>query len=210
VCTAGLEEAVKRGHLISLDGLDGAGKSTQVARLAQALEAAGHDVVCTREPTPGPFGQRIRAAAASGRAPSPEDELAWFMADRREHVDDLVRPSLDAGRVVVTDRYYLSTVAYQGARGLDWQAILAASERAFVVPSVALVLEVDPKRGLERVHARGDGVNPIFEELAFLRGVAAIFDRIDRPYVVRVAGDRPADDVHAAIAAAVRERTGLL
>lgn len=200
---------VNRGALIALEGLDGAGKSTQLVRLARVLELAGHAVTTTREPTRGRWGGRIREAAASGRPPAPEDELAWFMADRREHVETVIAPELAAGRIVLTDRYYLSTVAYQGARGLDWRAILAESERAFPQPDLAIVLEIDPARGLERVHARGAGVDPLFEEVAFLRRVAAIFDALERDYVARLDGGRDADAVHAEITALCRERLGL-
>jgi dTMP kinase len=190
---------VKPGSLIVLEGLDGSGKTTQVAALAGALRAAGHAVVTTREPTDGATGRRIRAMAASGALVPPERELAWFMEDRREHVAQVIRPALAAGRMVVSDRYFLSTVAYQGARGLDWRAILAECEREFPLPALALILEVDPAAGLARTHARGGHAEPAFEHEAYLARVAAIFAAIDRPYVRRIDARASAAQVEAAI-----------
>jgi dTMP kinase len=200
---------VKRGSLVVLEGLDGSGKTTQVAALAAALRAAGRDVVETREPTDGPIGRRIRAMAASGEHVAPEQELAWFLEDRREHVAAVVRPALAAGRVVVSDRYFLSTVAYQGARGLDWRAILADAEREFPLPDLALVLEIDPAAGLARARARGGRVEPVFETEAYLARVAAIFAAIERPWVERLDARGDAARVERAVRDAVRRRLGL-
>ncbi|HVP28979.1 MAG TPA: dTMP kinase [Myxococcota bacterium] len=201
---------MKRGTLISLDGLDGAGKTTQIVALADALRARGHAVRETREPTTGPFGRRIRDAARGGKRPTPAEELAWFFADRRQHVARVVRPALARGEVVLTDRYYPSTVAYQGARGIAWQRILALSEAEFPIPDLALVLEIAPGAGLGRVAARGGAHEPLFEEEEFLARVAAVFAAIERPYVARVAGHGPTAEVTEAIRRVVRERTGLL
>jgi len=202
----GRVKARPRGRLLAFEGLDGSGKSTQLAILADALSAAGRDVVATHEPTDGPSGARIREMARSGRLLPPEEELRWFVEDRRAHVRDAIGPALAAGRVVLTDRYFLSTVAYQGARGLDWGAILAASEAEFPIPDLVVLLEIDPLRGLERVRARGTGVEGVFEREERLRRVAAIFAAIDRPWVERVGAEGSPDAVHAAVVARLRAR----
>ena len=196
--------------LVVFEGLDGSGKTTQLERLAAALRAHGHDVITTREPTDGPAGRLIREMARSGELVPPERELRWFIEDRREHVEAVIEPALAAGRIVLTDRYTLSSVAYQGARGLDPREILEASERDFPLPDLALVFEVDAALGLERVRGRGGVAEPAFEERAFLERVAAIFAGLDRPYLVRVDGRADADEVERRVAAGVRERTGLL
>jgi dTMP kinase len=177
---------VKRGTLVALEGLDGSGKSTQLPALVGALRAAGRDVVATREPTDGAYGRRIRAMARSGERVAPDEELRWFFEDRREHVAQVIAPALAAGRAVVTDRYFLSTVAYQGARGLDWRAILADSEREFPIPDLALLFDVPAEVGLARVRARGGPAEPAFERADYLARVAAIFAAIERDYVVRI------------------------
>lgn len=200
---------MNRGQLIVFEGLDGCGKSTQVARLAAALRAAGHDVVATREPTNGEYGQRIRSLARSGGSVPHAEELRWFVEDRREHVAEVVEPALAAGRVVICDRYFLSTVAYQGARGADADAVLASSEAEFPIPDLVVLLEITPEAGLARVHERGDAIEAHFEEVEYLRAVDSIFRRVDRPYLVRVDGSRDADAVASAVAECVAARLRL-
>lgn len=201
---------MKRASFVVFEGIDGSGKSTQVAALAEALTEGGARVLATREPTDGATGRRIRAMATSGESVAPEQELAWFVEDRREHVEQVIRPALADGRVVVCDRYFLSTVAYQGARGLDWRAILAESERAFPLPDLAILLQVDPGTGLARTRLRGRPAEPAFEALDYLERVAAIFAAIDRPYVERIDARRDAGAVGTAVRAAVQARLGLL
>ena len=197
------------GRLIAFEGLDGCGKSTQLARLAALLRAAGCSVVTTREPSDLPSGARIREMARSGRSLVPEEELRWFLEDRRAHVAEVIEPALRAGKIVLTDRYYLSTVAYQGARGLDFARILADSEAAFPIPDLVLLLEIDPQLAYARVHARGAPLEGVFERRDFLSRVASVFDAIRRPYVERVPGGGEPDQIEAIIAARVRERLGL-
>ncbi|MEZ4355720.1 MAG: dTMP kinase [Myxococcota bacterium] len=170
---------MKRGRLIVFEGLDGCGKSTQLRRVAEALRERGLDPVVTREPTDGAWGRRIREMAQSGRAVAPETELAWFFEDRREHMRDVVRPALEAGRLVLSDRSYLSTVAYQGARGLDAAKILADSEAEFERPDCVLLFVIPAREGLARVAARGGVAEPVFENLEFLERVEAIFEGLD-------------------------------
>jgi dTMP kinase len=190
--------SVNRGRLVALEGLDGCGKSTQATRIADALRATGRDVVLTREPTDGATGRRIRAMARSGERMAPDEELRWFFEDRREHVRDVIEPALAAGRWVLTDRYFLSTVAYQGARGLDWRDILARSEREFPIPDAVLLFELPVEVGLERARARAGPAEPAFERSDALTRAAAIFAAVDRPYLRRI--DASGD------AAAVTER----
>jgi dTMP kinase len=199
---------VKRGTLLAFEGLDGCGKSTQVAELARALREAGRDVLATREPTDGPTGARIREMARSGAPLAPEEELRWFLEDRRAHVHEEIAPALAAGRVVVTDRYFLSTVAYQGARGLDWRRILAESEAEFPVPDLVLLLELDPALALSRARARPHAGELVFERADLLARAAAIFAAIDRPYVERLPATGSVAEVHARVLARVRARLG--
>jgi len=177
---------VNAGWLIAFEGIDGAGKSTQLPLLAQHLRANGRRVVETREPTGGSWGLKIRAMARSGERVEPELEVAWFVADRREHVGRVIEPALRRGDVVLTDRYFLSTVAYQGARGLNAGTLLEAAEAEFPLPDLALLFEIDAEVGRARVAARAGSYEPRFEELATLREVARVFAGIERDYVVRL------------------------
>jgi dTMP kinase len=200
---------VNAGRLIAFEGLDGSGKSTQLERLAARLRAAGCDVVTTHEPTRFPSGQRIREMASSGQPLAPEDELRWFVEDRRAHVDEVIAPALRAGQIVLTDRYYLSTVAYQGARGLDYEQILADSEDEFPIPDLVLLLEIDPQIAYDRVHARGSGIEGVFEQRDFLSRVASVFDALDCTYLERIPGDGEPGQIEAIIAERVGVRLGL-
>ena len=197
------------GRLIAFEGLDGCGKSTQLERLAARLRAADCDVVTTSEPTGFPSGQRIREMARSGKPLAAEQELRWFVEDRRVHVAEVIAPALRAGQIVLTDRYFLSTVAYQGARGLDYEQILADSEAEFPIPDLVVLLEIDPQIGLDRVHARGAELEGVFEQHEFLTRVAAVFDALDCTYLERVQGDGELNQIEATIAERVRERLGI-
>jgi dTMP kinase len=201
---------VNRGRLIALEGLDGCGKSTQLETLGAAFREAGHDPVVTSEPTDGAYGRRIRALAHGGSpAVAPEEELRWFVEDRREHVARVIAPALAAGRHVLTDRYFLSTVAYQGARGLDASRLLAESEAEFPLPDLVLLLELDVETALARVQARGHRLAGAFEARDRLLRVAQIFRSIERAYVERIDASAGPETVARAIAARLRERLDL-
>jgi len=200
---------VNGGRLVAFEGLDGSGKSTQLELLAARLRVAGCDVVTTHEPTGFPSGQRIREMARSGEPLEPEEELRWFVEDRHAHVAQVIAPALRADRIVLTDRYYLSTVAYQGARGLDYEEILGDSEDAFPIPDLVLLIEIDPQIAFERVHARGSEIEGVFEQREFLSRVASVFDALSCTYLERVPGDGEPSQIEAIIAERVRLRLGL-
>ncbi len=199
---------VNGGRLIAFEGIDGCGKSTQLQRFAENASNAGHDVVVTGEPTSGPTGRRIREMARSGTALAPAEELLWFLEDRRIHVREVIEPALAAGRWVVTDRYFLSTVAYQGARGLDFEQILADSESEFPVPDLVVLLEIDVSVALERIRSRAGVIEEVFEREEFLEAVAGVFRAIDRPYLERIAADSAPEALAAEIFARVLTRFG--
>lgn len=195
---------VNHGSLVAIEGIDGTGKTTQAGLLVQALEAKGLQVVATREPTGGATASEIRSLAAAGKRAEPARELELFQADRDEHVREVIRPALQGGKIVVTDRYYLSTVAYQGARGLDFAAILTECEARFPIPDLAIILEIEPSMGIERVVKRGAGIVEAFERVDLLQAVDTVFRQINRPYVVRIRGDTHVDQVAAELNEAVR------
>lgn len=162
-----------RGLFIVIEGIDGTGKSTQARRLGEWLASQGREVVLSREPTAGPWGQKVRESAATGRL-SREDELEYFLNDRREHVAELIAPSLAAGKIVVLDRYYFSTMAYQGARGFDPAEIRRKNEEFAPVPDLLLIMDLAVDAALERIGARGDTANE-FEKRENLERCREIF-----------------------------------
>jgi dTMP kinase len=181
----------RRGLLVAIEGIDGAGKSVVLERLAAYCRENQISHVTSREPTSGPWGMKLRQSAKSGRLPL-DQELALFLQDRAEHVRTLIAPALAEGKVVILDRYYLSTAAYQGARGGNPEAILAENERFAPQPDLVLLLDVDPLAGRARIHQRG-GVPDTFEDLTALTTARAIFLALKRPFVCRVDAGQPAD-----------------
>lgn len=181
------------GFLIVLEGIDGSGKSTLLRHLAAWLRQRGREVVTSREPTDGPHGTALRQSAKTGRL-SIEDEFNLFLKDRAEHVATLITPALDRGAVVILDRYYFSTSAYQGARGLDPQAIIAANEKFAPVPDLVLLLDIEPAAGAARIQGRGDTPDD-FEALDYQREVRRIFLTLDRPFIHRLDAARDAEAV---------------
>ena len=204
------EAPERRGTFVVFEGIDGSGKSTQARQLAERLRAAGHDVVETREPYDCPAGRKIRQMARSSERVAPEQELAWFQEQRREHVRDVIAPALRAGRIVVCDRYFLSTVAYQGARGLDAAAILRESEAAFPIPDLVLLVRIDVTAGLARASERGGVAEPAFEEAGFLERVSEQYAAIDRDYIEPIDGAPDPQTVATAVSRALSVRLGLV
>lgn len=186
----------RTGMLIAFEGIDGVGKTTQLRLLAEALTKMGHNVVSTREPTNGPFGRKIRQVLVNRNAVSPEEEFELFMADRREHVEKLIGPSLSKGKIVLTDRYYLSTAAYQGAAGRDEEDILKRNEAFAPIPDLVLLLVGEPSLGIHRIKSlRKEELND-FEQESNLSKVAAVFDRLKRTYIKRVDATEDIDETH--------------
>ncbi len=192
--------ATGRGLFIVIEGIDGTGKSTQAQRLGEWLASQGHEVVLSREPTAGPWGKKVRESAATGRL-SPENELQYFLNDRRQHVEELIAPSLAAGKVVILDRYYFSTMAYQGARGFDPTEIRRKNEEFAPVPDLLLIMDLDVDAALERIGARGDTANE-FEKRENLERCREIFLSLKDESFVRVIDTRGTLDE---VAARVRE-----
>ena len=172
------------GLLVVIEGIDGTGKSTLARQLAERLEQAGECVVLSREPTQGRYGRRLRDSAIAGRL-APAEELELFMADRREHVDGLILPSLRSGKLVILDRYYFSTAAYQGARGFDWHRILVENEQFAPDPDVLIFLDLSVEESLKRIHGRGESTDS-FEQAGALERVHDIYHSllVQRPGTV--------------------------
>jgi len=182
---------------IVFEGIDGTGKSTQVQLLADALRAKGHEVITSKEPTDGPHGTRLRNSADSGRL-SPQEELDLFHRDRRHHVETLIKPALARGAVVILDRYYFSTMAYQGVRGFDPLEIRASNEKFAPVPDHVIILEVPIEVALDRIGIR-DGAANEFEQRESLEKCHAIFSSINDPFVQRIDASASPDEVHAEV-----------
>lgn len=163
-----------KGVFITFEGGEGAGKSTQIGLLATKLRAKKYDVVVTREPGGSPGAEAVRHVLLSGAAEplGPEMEALLFAAARSDHVEQLIRPALARGAIVLCDRFMDSSRVYQGgAGGLDAGFMDALEQVAIhgTVPDLTLILDIDPAQGLARATAR--------------RGVEAIADRFEKETV---------------------------
>jgi dTMP kinase len=203
----------RRGRFLVLEGLDGAGTTTQAARLQAWLEARGRKVHLTAEPSRGPVGTQIRHVlsgrlrGAGGRPFSPEALALLFAADRLDHWESEIRPRLEEGMDVVSDRYVLSSLAYQAVDtgAADWVAAINGRAPA---PDLTLFLEVRPAVALRRRYA-ASGEREIFEVPAFQKRVHRAYrDALRRivragERVAVVPGEQPVDEVAGAVAAAI-------
>ncbi|WP_328398216.1 dTMP kinase [Streptomyces sp. NBC_00390] len=196
------------GFFIALEGGDGAGKSTQVELLAEWIRAKGHEVVVTREPGATPVGKRLRSILldVSSAGLSNRAEALLYAADRAEHVDSLVRPALERGAIVISDRYIDSSVAYQGAgRDLSPTEIARISRWATdgLVPNLTVLLDVSPETARERFTEAPDRLES--EPVEFHQRVRAGFLTLAAGdpgrYLVVDAGQEP-----EAVATVVRHR----
>lgn len=193
---------------ISLEGVDGSGKSTQARLLVEAL---GERTVAIREPGGTEAAERIRELLADPSAElEPLAELMLFLAARADLTERVIRPALEAGRVVVADRFSDSSVAYQGAaRGLGVGEVIGLCETATdgLWPDLTLLLRIDPETGL----GRADGEDRFEQEgLALQQEVAAAYEEIaviasDRVVVIDATGS--VEEVHERVLEAVRERS---
>lgn len=170
-----------RGALVVLEGAEGTGKTTQLARLAAALEQSGVPVVLLREPGGTSLGEGIRQLLLDpAQSPAAGAEALLFLASRAQLVTELIRPAMARGEVVLLDRFFLSTYAYQvSGRGLDGEQVRAANQLAVggLVPDVTVVLQLSAATGLRRAAARGARDRMELADADFHARVAEAFER---------------------------------
>jgi dTMP kinase len=146
------------GYLLTIEGIDGAGKSSQARILAGRLRELGREVVETREPGGSPGAEEIRRLLVEGNSDrwSPETEILLFTAARRDHVERVIRPALNRGAVVLCDRYVDSTRAYQGAGAPERRTLADRLHRLAIGldPDLTLIFDIDPAAALERAQLR--------------------------------------------------------
>lgn len=205
----------EQGYFITFEGPEGGGKSVQSQRLAAFLESRGYAVVWTREPGGTALGTYLRQALLHLEdRPTAWAEVFLFLADRAQHVETVIRPALQAGKVVLCDRYADSTLAYQGyGRGLPLDVLRYLNDLATggLVPHLTVLLDVDVETGLRRRQAQGREWNHIdAETLAFHRRVREGYLQLARQdparWVVFSTQDRDEEAVQAALREVVLAR----
>ncbi|MFP4082157.1 MAG: dTMP kinase [Candidatus Aminicenantes bacterium] len=185
---------LKKGILIVLEGVDGSGKTTQAKILLGTLRSRGYDAVYFREPSRGKWGKMIKEKALYADSLSPEEELALFHKDRKENVERNLKPALARKQVVILDRYYFSTIAYQGARGIDPAWIRRINEEFAVKPDLVFILDIEAKKGLKRIEDR-KRKDRLFEREDYLDKVRGIFKGMKGKNIVHIDGRRSAEKI---------------
>jgi dTMP kinase len=182
----------KKGVFICIEGLDASGKTTQARLLVEELNRRGFEAVYTTEPSRGEIGRFIkkRVLQREGRVPSVVEALL-FAIDRIDHVEREIKPALKEGKIVVSDRYLYSSLAYQGAAGLDLNWIREINRLA-LIPDLAMYIDVPPETVFERIRRK----RTVMEDLKTQKKVREIYVSLVNAWALMlIDGNRPVEDV---------------
>ncbi len=182
-----------KGVFVTFEGIEGSGKSTQIYMLADYLRTAGRSVRLTREPGGTPIGDRIRKILLDpGSRPDPKTELLLYAASRAQHLSEVILPGLEAGEIVLCDRFSDATIAYQGyGRGLD-RAVIYELDRIVtsgLKPHLTILLDIDARKGLERARSR-NSTEGLEAEARFENEDISFHERVRAGYLA-LAGQEP-------------------
>jgi len=183
---------VKKGIFICIEGLDGSGKTTHAYRLVRNLQKQGFDAVYTTEPSRGELGKFIRTSILQGKKRVPRVvEALLFAVDRVEHLEKMVKPALKEGKIVISDRCVYSSLAYQGAAGLDLEWIEEINRMA-LPPDLALYIDVPPEVVVKRIRRK----KSVMERLETQRKVKDVYMKyVKNGKLVPVDGDKRKGEV---------------
>jgi len=182
----------KKGTFICIEGLDGSGKTTHAHRLVQNLQKQGFDAIYTTEPSRGALGAFIRSYVLEGEKRVPRVvEAVLFAVDRVEHLETMVKPALNEGKIVISDRCVYSSLAYQGAAGLDLEWIEKINSFA-LSPDLAIYIDVSPEVVVKRIRRK----KSVMERLETQRKVQEVYIKfVDKGKLVPIDGDKTKDEV---------------
>lgn len=169
------------GKLIVLEGIDGSGKSTHGMNIANELNNIGIKSIYTFEPTHAYYGSKLRESMLS-KDLKPEEELSLFIADRKEHITHMIKPAINDGYAVILDRYMYSSIAYQGAKGIDKQYIYDLHKDFIIKPDLVFIFHLPIETALNRIIQKRGFVDR-FENETYLKKVDEIFSSFNAPYI---------------------------
>ena len=193
----------KHGFFMCVEGLDGCGKTTQTKILVRELKKMGYEAIYTAEPSHGKIGRFIkRYCLHGGKRVSSIVEALLFAADRYEHVENEIAPALKMGKIVVSDRYVYSSLAYQGAAGLSLDWIRKINQHA-LTPDLAIYIDVEPEIVVKRLKPK----KSVMENLETQRKVREVYMHfVESGELVRVNGNKPIEEVAKEILSIVLSR----
>ena len=173
-----------KGKLIVIEGMDGSGKSTCAKNLAEKLNSINIKTIYTFEPTHSHYGAKLREGMLSEDLDA-EEELLLFVKDRKEHIEYMIKPALEEGYFIILDRYFYSSIAYQGAKGIDINRIINMHKDFIVKPDIVFIFHLPIDIALNRIISKR-GIADRFENETYLKKVDKIFHSFNEPFIYHI------------------------
>ncbi|MCP2519798.1 dTMP kinase [Candidatus Aminicenantes bacterium AC-335-K20] len=193
-----MSKKLEKGILIVFEGIDGCGKSTQAKLLFEKLRSLKFDCILLKEPSSGKWGKKIKKLSLFENSISPEEELELFVKDREENTRENIKPALQEKRIVILDRYYFSTIAYQGAKGINLKYIENLNKSIAIEPDIVFILDVEPSVGLSRIENRKKK-EKLFEREDYLNKVRRIYNSLKGKNIIKMDGSQKIDKIREKI-----------
>ena len=177
-----------KGKLIVIEGIDGSGKSTCAKNLAEKLNSINIKTIYTFEPTHSSYGAKLRESMLSEDLEA-EEELLLFVKDRKEHIEYMIKPALEEGYFIILDRYFYSSIAYQGAKGIDINRIINMHKDFIIKPDIVFIFHLPIDIALNRIISKR-GIADRFENETYLKKVDKIFHSFNEPFIYHIDTDK--------------------
>lgn len=177
-----------KGKLIVIEGIDGSGKSTCAKNLAEKLNPINIKTIYTFEPTHSRYGAKLRESMLSKNLDA-EEELLLFVKDRKEHIEYMIKPALEEGYFIILDRYFYSSIAYQGAKGIDINRIINMHKDFIIKPDIVFIFHLPIDIALNRIISKR-GIADRFENETYLKKVDKIFHSFNEPFIYHIDTDK--------------------
>ena len=177
-----------KGKLIVIEGIDGSGKSTCAKNLTEKLNSINIKTIYTFEPTHSHYGAKLRDGMLSEDLDT-EEELLLFVKDRKEHIEYMIKPALEEGYFIILDRYFYSSIAYQGAKGIDINRIINMHKDFIIKPDIVFIFHLPIDIALNRIISKR-GISDRFENETYLKKVDKIFHSFNKPFIYHIDTDK--------------------
>lgn len=177
-----------KGKLIVIEGIDGSGKSTCAKNLTEKLNSINIKTIYTFEPTHSHYGAKLREGMLSEDLDA-EEELLLFVKDRKEHIEYMIKPALEEGYFIILDRYFYSSIAYQGAKGIDINRIINMHKDFIIKPDIVFIFHLPIDIALNRIISKR-GIADRFENETYLKKVDKIFHSFSEPFIYHIDTDK--------------------